>query len=378
MDPSLAVMHPSLSVVDTPHGRGLRVTAPIRAGERLLYAPATAQLDGVDSDALATTLLKELEAHTHTWLASLPRSVAFSAAGCDDATTAALCALAGGGGGDCAFVRCVARDQGVDTQQRWARSFVVANALRIKSGHLRLAPFFLLLNHRDDGGLEPTEESDGALSLTAVCDLQPGDDVCINYGHGTHGGAGVLHRYGYFPVESATEFNVFGDASDDALLESLRRRLALDVGVTLRSDILGPNEALELASLLPVLDAASLTSLWRRLDRGEDGDDASLSTAQASLTKSASSCDFSALFAAETDRDIAYAWLLRRTPQLRVRGRAHCCLVLEAALSASRANAASATGGAAVAGLRANCASYRRAREALLEGHAAPLRCCKV
>ena len=28
----------------TPHGRGLRATAPVRAGERLLYAPAAAQL----------------------------------------------------------------------------------------------------------------------------------------------------------------------------------------------------------------------------------------------------------------------------------------------------------------------------------------------
>ena len=43
------VMHPSLAVVATPHGRGLRATAPVRAGERLLYAPAAAQLDGVDA-----------------------------------------------------------------------------------------------------------------------------------------------------------------------------------------------------------------------------------------------------------------------------------------------------------------------------------------
>ena len=43
--------------------------------------------------------------------------------------------------------------------------------------------------------------------------------------------------------------------------------------MTLRSDVSGPNEALELASLLPVLSSHSLVSLSRRLDRGEDGDD---------------------------------------------------------------------------------------------------------
>ena len=93
-------MHPSISVVDTPHGRGLRATAPIKAGEVLLYAPAAAQLDGGDADDLATTLLAELEKGTHQWLSKLPR-VAYSAAGCDDATRAALCATAGGGLGDC-------------------------------------------------------------------------------------------------------------------------------------------------------------------------------------------------------------------------------------------------------------------------------------
>ena len=290
------VMHPSLAVVATPHGRGLRATAPVRAGERLLYAPAAAQLDGVDADDLATTLLAELERGTHKWLASLPRGVAYSAAGCDDATRAALCATAGGGLGDCAFVRSVGRAQG-RADQRWARSFVVANALRVKSGHLRLAPLFTLLNHGEDG-LRPTELEDGARSLTAVRDIHPGDDVRIDYGHGSHGGAGVLHRYGWFPSTAPTEFVVFDEASDDAVLESLRRRLALDNGVTLRSDVSGPNEALELASLLPVLSSNSLVSLSRRLDRGEDGDD--LSTSQASPTKSAtSSCGLFGLFAVQ-------------------------------------------------------------------------------
>ena len=371
------VMHPSLAVVATPHGRGLRATAPVRAGERLLYAPAAAQLDGVDADELATTLLAELERGTHKWLASLPRGVAYSAAGCDDATRAALCATAGGGLGDCAFVRSVGQAQG-RADQRWARSFVVANALRVKSGHLRLAPLFTLLNHAEDG-LRPTELEDGALSLEAARDLQPGDDVRIDYGHGSHGGAGVLHRYGWFPSTAATEFVVFDEASDDVVLESLRKRLALDNGVTLRSDAPGRDaEALELASLLPVLSSNSLASLARRLDRGEDGDD--LSTSQASPTKSASSsCGLFGLFAAETDRDVAYGWLLRRSPQLLARARAHCCSVLDSALSASRKNAASAIahGGAAVASLREHCARYRQAREAMLERYAAPLRCSK-
>ena len=83
----------------------------------------------------------------------------------------------------------------------------------------------------------------------------------------------MLHRYGWFPSTAPTEFVVFDEASDDAVLESLRKRLALDHGVTLRSDVAGPNEALELASLLPVLSSNSLVSLSRRLDRGEDGDD---------------------------------------------------------------------------------------------------------
>ena len=368
-------MHKSIDVVDTPHGRGLRAAKPIKAGEVLLYAPAAAQLDGVDADDLATTLLAELEKGTHQWLSSPPR-VAYSAAGCDDATRAALCATAGGGLGDCAFVRSVGRDRGT-RDQRWARSFVVANALRVKSGHLRLAPLFTLLNHSEDG-LRPMELEDGALSLEAARDLRPGDDVRIDYGHGSHGGAGVLHRYGWFPSTAPTEFVVFGEASDDAVLESLRRRLALDNGVTLRSDVCGPNEALELASLLPVLSSNSLVSLSRRLDRGEDGDDAS--TSQASPTKSASSsCGLFGLFAAETDRDVAYGWLLRRSPQLLARARAHCCSVLDAALSASRKNAESAIArsGAAVASLREHCARYRRAREAMLERHAAPLRCSK-
>jgi hypothetical protein len=288
-------MHPSIDVVDTPHGRGLRATEPIKAGEVLLYAPSKAQLDGVDADALATTLLVELEKGTHQWLSSLPR-VAYSAAGCDDATRAALCATAGGGLGDCAFVRSVGQARG-RADQRWARSFVVANALRVKSGHLRLAPLFTLLNHGEDG-LRPTELEDGALRLEAARDLRPGDDVRINYGHGSHGGAGVLHRYGWFPSTAPTEFVVFDEASDDAVLESLRKRLALDHGVTLRSDVSGPNEALELASLLPVLSSNSLVSLSRRLDRGEDGDDAS--TSQASPTKSASSsCGLFGLFAVQ-------------------------------------------------------------------------------
>ena len=358
-------MHPAIHVVDTAHGRGLRATALIKAGEVLLYAPAAAQLDGIDADALATTLLAELQRGTHQWLSKLPR-VAYSAAGCDDATRAALCATAGGGLGDCEFVRKVGRDRGT-RDQRWARSFVVANALRVKSGHLRLAPLFTLLNHGEDG-LRPTELEDGALSLTAVRDIHPGDDVRINYGHGSHGGAGVLHRYGWFPSTAPTEFVVFDEASDDAVLESLRKRLALDHGVTLRSDVPGPNEALELASLLPVLSSNSLVSLSRRLDRGEDGDDAS--TSQASPTKSAtSSCGLFGLFAAETDRDVAYGWLLRRSPQLLARGRAHCCAVLDSALAASRKNAASAIarGGAAVASLREHCARYRQAREAMLE-----------
>ena len=143
------VMHPSLAVVATPHGRGLRATEPIKAGEVLLYAPAAAQLDGIDADALATTLLAELQRGTHQWLSKLPR-VAYSAAGCDDATRAALCATAGGGLGDCEFVRKVGQARG-RADQRWARSFVVANALRVKSGHLRLAPLFMLLNHVDGG-----------------------------------------------------------------------------------------------------------------------------------------------------------------------------------------------------------------------------------
>ena len=373
--PPDCTMHHAIDVVDTPHGRGLRATERINAGEVLLYAPAAAQLDGIDADALATTLLAELEKGTHQWLSKLPR-VAYSAAGCDDATRAALCATAGGGLGDCEFVRKVGQARG-RADQRWARSFVVANALRVKSGHLRLAPLFTLLNHGEDG-LRPTELEDGALSLTAVRDIHPGDDVRINYGHESHGGAGVLHRYGYFPVDSATEFTVFGDPSDDAVLESLRKRLALDNGVTLRSDVPGPNEALELASLLPVLSSNSLVSLSRRLDRGEDGDD--LSTSQASPTKSASSsCGLFGLFAAETDRDVAYGWLLRRSPQLLARARAHCCSVLDSALSASRKNAESAIahGGAAVASLREHCARYRQAREAMLERYAAPLRCSR-
>ena len=368
-------MHPAIHVVDTAHGRGLRATALIKAGEVLLYAPAAAQLDGIDADALATTLLAELQRGTHQWLSKLPR-VAYSAAGCDDATRAALCATAGGGLGDCEFVRKVGRDRGT-RDQRWARSFVVANALRVKSGHLRLAPLFTLLNHGEDG-LRPTELEDGALILEAGRDLRPGDDVRINYGHGTHGGAGVLHRYGWFPSTAPTEFVVFDEASDDAVLESLRKRLALDHGVTLRSDVPGPNEALELASLLPVLSSNSLVSLSRRLDRGEDGDDAS--TSQASPTKStSSSCGLFGLFAAETDRDVAYGWLLRRSPQLLARGRAHCCAVLDSALAASRKNAASAIarGGAAVASLREHCARYRLSREAMLERYAAPLRSCK-
>ena len=288
-------MHHAIDVGDTPHGRGLRAIEPIKAGEVLLYVPAAAQLDGIDADALARTLLAELEKGTHQWLSSLPR-VAYSAAGCDDATRAALCATAGGGLGDCAFVRSVGQARGRG-DQRWARSFVVANALRVKSGHLRLAPLFTLLNHGEDG-LRPTELEDGALSLAAVRDLRPGDDVRINYGHGSHGGAGVLHRYGWFPSTAPTEFVVFDEASDDAVLESLRRRLALDHGVTLRSDVSGPNEALELASLLPVLSSNSLVSLSRRLDRGEDGDAAS--TSQASPTKSASSsCGLFGLFAVQ-------------------------------------------------------------------------------
>ena len=82
---------------------------------------------------------------------------------------------------------------------------------------------------------------------------------------------------------------------------------------------------------------------------------------------------------AETDRDVAYGWLLRRSPQLLARGRAHCCAVLDQALAASRRNAASAIarGGAAVASLREHCARYRQAREAMLERYAAPLRCSK-
>ena len=83
--PPGCTMHHAIGVVDTPHGRGLRATEPIKAGEVLLYAPAAAQLDGIDADALATTLLAELEKGTHQWLSSLPR-VAYSAAGCDDAT----------------------------------------------------------------------------------------------------------------------------------------------------------------------------------------------------------------------------------------------------------------------------------------------------
>ena len=52
------VMHPSLAVVATPHGRGLRATAPVRAGERLLYAPAAAQLDGVAALLVVATNLE--------------------------------------------------------------------------------------------------------------------------------------------------------------------------------------------------------------------------------------------------------------------------------------------------------------------------------
>ena len=72
---------------------------------------------------------------------------------------------------------------------------------------------------------------------------------------------------------------------------------------------------------------------------------------------------------AETDRDVAYGWLLRRSPQLLARARAHCCAVLDAALTASRAYAASATakGGSTVVSLREHCARYRLSREAMLE-----------
>ena len=149
---------------------------------------------------LATTLLAELEKGTHQWLSSLPR-VAYSAAGCDDATRAALCATAGGGLGDCAFVRSVGQARG-RADQRWARSFVVANALRVKSGHLRLAPLFTLLNHGEDG-LRPTELEDGALRLEAARDLRPGDDVRINYGHGSHGGARRAPPLRMVPVDGS-------------------------------------------------------------------------------------------------------------------------------------------------------------------------------
>ena len=68
--PAGCTMHPSIDVVDTAHGRGLRAARPIKAGEVLLYAPAAAQLDGVDADALAATLLAELEKGANEWLAA--------------------------------------------------------------------------------------------------------------------------------------------------------------------------------------------------------------------------------------------------------------------------------------------------------------------
>ena len=385
-----AVMHPHLAVVETAHGLGLRAVLPIRAGERLLHAPRSSQIDGADASDLASMLLAERArgaASPHAaWVASLPRDVAFSAAGCDDETAAALCAIAGGGAGGCAYVRAVnGLGSGGGGDERWARSFVSANALRVGTGRLRLAPLFTLLNHAE-GSARPTEHADGSLTLESESDLARGADVCIDYGHGAAGGAGVLHRYGFFPPAAETEYVVFAERSGDAALEALRGRLELRDGVTLRSSSTAAMaEALELASLLPVLDARARAALARHLDRRGDrggrggGDDDGASSSSSSAASKApsssrsSSLGFGSLFAAEADRDRAYAWVLRRTPQLRARGRAHCRATLAAALINSHAHAATptATRGAAVAALRAHCESYRRSREALLEATAA-------
>ena len=93
-----------------------------------------------------------------------------------------------------------------------------------------------------------------------------------------------------------------------------------------------------------------------------------MSTSQASPTKSASSsCGLFGLFAAETDRDVAYGWLLRRSPQppgARPRPplfRARLCPLGVA----KERRSAIAHGGAAVASLRDHArATARRGRRA--------------
>ena len=261
-------MHPSIDVVDMAHGRGLRAARPIKAGEVLLYAPAAAQLDGIDADALAATLLAELQRGTHAWLSSLPRDVAYSAA----MLTTADAPLLRHRGRRARGLR-VRAQRGPDrgTRTNAGRGASSSRTLGGSSGHLRLAPLFTLLNHGEDG-LRPTELEDGALRLEAARDLRPGDDVRINYGHWS---------------TAARACSAATDGSRRRLRpnsSSLTRRRTTRSRVNaaeaprwtpaepLRSDVSGPNEALELASLLPVLSSNSRVVV-ERLDRGEDGDD---------------------------------------------------------------------------------------------------------
>ena len=241
-------LHPHIAIVETPHGLGLRATGgTVRRGEVALRCPRAAQLDAATPVLLADRLLEEFAkgaASPHAaWLASLPRGVAFSASGCDDATAAALCAVAGGGLGNCAYVEAVARSRGGarTLDEAWARSYVRANALRTAGGRLRLAPVFTLLNHAASASepMQPTEHDDGSFSLVAASDVARGDDVCIDYG--VAGAAGLLDRYGFAEAEPVVEYVVFAPLPGDGRLAALRARLHLDAGVKLRSAGAGPN-----------------------------------------------------------------------------------------------------------------------------------------
>ena len=107
----------------------------IKAGEVLLYAPAAAQLDGstrTPSLQLYSRSLRRarINGYHHCRASPTARLVATTRRAPRSAPPRAAVS------GDCAFVRSVGQARG-RADQRWARSFVVANALRVKSGHLR-------------------------------------------------------------------------------------------------------------------------------------------------------------------------------------------------------------------------------------------------
>ena len=242
-------------------------------------------------------------------------------------TRAALCATAGGGLGRLR-VRAL-RGPGRGTRRPALEpGRVVAEALRVKSGHLRLAPLFTLLNHGEDR-LRPTELEDSPESGCGPR-LAAGGGVRINYGHGVpRPGAGVLHRYGWFPSTAPTEFVSLTKASDGEILESLRRRWRWTRGVAFCDRACRSQRG---AGLRRCCRSSAPTALCRCQD-------ASTAARTATTQSASSSCGLfglfavlrvlsrigAGLFAAETDRDVAYGWLLRRSPQLLARGRAHCC-----------------------------------------------------